>query len=361
MMRAGLHILLLASGSVAACALAAPSLAQSAMHDHSAHTPTKKVEGEERVKQAGVQEDAHDTHQGHEMPAEGAMDHGQMDHGEMDMDAPGQGMEHSMHGAGMDANMSGTMAMVPGAVSDVPGNAPPPPIPTDHAADRYFDMSRMSAARQALYGHSNFSTSALLVDRLEYRANEGDGGYAWEVQAWFGDDIDRLVIDSNADGSLDEAAERIELAAYWRHAIGPWFNLQAGVRHDFRPRHPQRTYALIGVEGLLPYMLEAQAQVFVSEKGDVHARLTTSYEQRITRSLMFEPEAELNVAFQDVPELEIGAGFDSLELSARLLYDRNRSFAPYVGVNWERDLGQTARWSAGPSQVSATLGVRALF
>lgn len=271
--------------------------------------------------------------------------------------------EHAGHSTGAMAEMDHAMqGNTVAPVADQPGNAPPPPVPTDHPADRYFDMSRMSAARMALYGHSQFSTAALLVDRLEYRANKGKGGYAWEAQAWFGGDIDRFVIDSNGEGSLGEAAERIELDAYWRHAIGPWFNMQAGLRHDFRPGDPQRSYALIGVEGLAPYMIETQGQIMVSEKGDVHARASASYEQRITRSLMVEPEAEVNFAFQDVPELQVGAGFESLGLSARLLYDRNRSFAPYLGVNWERSLGKTARWSDDDiSQVSATIGVRALF
>jgi copper resistance protein B len=158
-----------------------------------------------------------------------------------------------------------------------------------------------------------------------------------------------------------ERAERIELNVYWRHALDPWFNLQLGMRQDFRP-DPQRTYALVGIEGLAPYWFELQGQLLVSNKGDIHARGKAGYTQRITQSLVVEPVAEVDFAFQDVPALGVGAGFERLELGTRLCYERNRSLAPYVGVNWEGGTARIAR-AAGEdvSGVSAVFGVRAMF
>jgi copper resistance protein B len=249
-------------------------------------------------------------------------------------------------------------------VNDEPGHDPAPPAPSDHAADRFFLPAHMAAARAGMLREMRFSTFALQVDRLEYRAARGADGFGWEAQGWYGGDVDRIVVASEGEGSLGQRAERIELAGYWRHAIDPWFNLQLGVRHDFRP-DPQRTYALIGIEGLAPYWFELGAQLLLSDKGDVHARGKAAYQQRITQSLVIEPEAEVDFAFQDVPALEVGSGFERLELGARLRYERNRSLAPYVGVHWERRLGETARLARasgrGASGVSAVFGVRAMF
>lgn len=277
------------------------------------------------------------------------------------------GMDHSMPGmampepppAGHDhAGHSGDSA------ADQPGDAPAPAVPADHAADRFFSAGRMAGSRQAMVGEMRFSTFALQVDRLEYRAAKGADGFGWEGQAWYGGDIDRVVLASEGEGSFGERAERIELNAYWRHALDPWFNLQLGVRHDFRP-DPQRTYALVGIEGMAPYWFDLSGQLLVSNKGDVHARGKAGYQQRITQSLVLEPEAEVDFAFQDVPALNVAAGFERLELGARLRYERNRSLAPYVGVHWERKLGQTARLARaageGTSGVSAVFGVRAMF
>ena len=41
-------------------------------------------------------------------------------------------------------------------------------------------------------------------------------------------------------------------------------------------------------------------------------------------------------------ERGIGSGVNSIELGLRLRYEIRREFAPYIGFNWERKLGQTA-------------------
>ncbi|MCC6941801.1 MAG: copper resistance protein B, partial [Novosphingobium sp.] len=61
------------------------------------------------------------------------------------------------------------------------GSAPPPPVPTDHPADAFWDASRMAKARAALSQEGRFYGNALIGDRLEYRATNGRDGYAWQV------------------------------------------------------------------------------------------------------------------------------------------------------------------------------------
>jgi copper resistance protein B len=211
----------------------------------------------------------------------------------------------------------------------------------------------MAAARADLAREGRFFGNALIVDRLEYRAVRGRDGYGWQGEAWIGADLDKLVIASEGEGAFGETAERIELRALWRHAIAPYFNVEAGVRHDFQPG-PQRTYATFGIDGLAPYWFDVEAQLLVSDKGDVHARFEGSYDLRLTNRLILQPAVELDAAFQDVPELRTGAGFDRLEAGARLRYQITRQLAPYIGVHWERRLGETARLGAlageGPRQ-----------
>ncbi|MYL98355.1 copper resistance protein B [Novosphingobium sp. FGD1] len=297
------------------------------------------------------------------------MDHSTMDHSSMDH----SGMSHSMPDPqgrtsagssehGHDAHAGHVMPSSP--VSDKPGDAPAPPVPTDHSADAFFAPDRMEASRGVMLEEMRFSTFALQVDRLEYRAGKGRGGFGWDWQAWYSGDIDRVVLESEGEGTFGQAAERIELNAFWRHGLDPWFNLQMGVRHDFRP-DPQRTYALLGIEGLAPYWFELEGQLLVSDRGDVHARGKAAYQQRITQSVVLEPELEVDMAMQDVPELQVGAGFERLELGGRLRYERNRSLAPYVGVHWERKLGKTARLARSSGEnasgISAVFGMRAMF
>ena len=94
-------------------------------------------------------------------------------------------------------------------------------------------------------------------------------------------------------------------------------------------------------------------------------RIEGYYDQRITQRLILQPRAELNLAAQDVPENGIGAGLSDIELGLRLRYETAREFAPYVGVSWDRKLGDTADFAraAGedPSSTSLVLGIRAWF
>ena len=268
-----------------------------------------------------------------------------------EMDHSAHQMNHSQHGQ--------TDAAEPA----IPA-APAPPPAADNAADRFYPADRMAKARAALLKEGRFTTLAARIDRLEVRSNKGKDGYAWEGEAWYGGDIDRIVIASEGEGSFGEVPEQAELRAVWRHALDPWWNLQMGVRHDVRP-DPERSYAVLGVQGLAPYWFEAEGQVFVSNKGDVHLRAAAGYDQRITQRLILEPEFEINAALQDVPELGIGRGIESIELGARLRYEIKREFAPYVGLHWERKLGRTADFARahgeGTGGMSAVFGLRAWF
>ncbi len=265
--------------------------------------------------------------------------------------------DHAQHGAHAPA--------APAAVDEAPvGNAPPPPVPTDHAADRFFPVERMAQARQALLHEGRMTTHAIKIDQLEYRAANGKDGYGWAAEGWYGGDIDKLVIGTEGEGEFGHAPESAELRAVWRHALDPFFNLELGARQDFRP-DPKRTYAVLGIQGLAPYWFEVDAHLFVSNKGDVHLRAGGGYDQRITQVLILEPEIEIDAALQDVPELGIAAGLEKVELGARLRYEISQRFAPYVGVHWERKLGGTADLAraAGEkrSAVSAVFGIRTWF
>ncbi len=265
-----------------------------------------------------------------------------------------QGMDHSAHAsprAGASAN-------------EEVGSAPPPPIPTDHPADVFWDASRMAKARAALSQEGRFNGTAMIADRMEYRANKGGDGYAWQVMGWVGGDIDRLAVETEGEGAFGDALETGEVRAAWRHAFDPWWNFELGARQDFGAG-PDRTYGVIGIEGLAPYWFEVGAHAFVSNKGDVHFRLEAEHDMRLTQRLILQPSIEIDAAAQSVPELGIGAGFEKVELGARLRYEFVREFAPYVGVHWERKLGETARLSRmvgePTSSVSAVIGIRAWF
>ncbi|MBL8651235.1 MAG: copper resistance protein B [Sphingopyxis sp.] len=133
---------------------------------------------------------------------------------------------------------------------------------------------------------------------------------------------------------------------------------------DIAP-NPSRTYAAIGIEGVAPYWLRLEGSAFVSTKGDVHLRAEGSHDHRIIQRLIVQPRFEASPAAQDVPELGIGAGLSDVELGLRFRHEIVPEFAPYVGVEHARKIGDTARFARtmgeGVGGTSFVAGVRLWF
>jgi copper resistance protein B len=251
-----------------------------------------------------------------------------------------------------------------GAVAEI-GTTPAPAPPNDHAADALFDPVTMAESRKALrHENGGLSNRLILFNLAEYRARRGADGYRWEGEGWFGGDINRLVIKTEGEGSFGGATEQAEFQLLYGRAISPYFNIEAGIRYDVKP-DPSRGYAVIGVEGIAPYWFDLSTQLFLSNKGDVLARVEGSYDQRITQKLILQPRAELNFAAQDVSETGVGSGLSDVELGLRLRYEIKREFAPYAGVEWAKKVGQTARLSRGSGEdadvVNFVAGIRFWF
>lgn len=238
--------------------------------------------------------------------------------------------------------MSNMPAMAAPSGTDLPaGNSPPPPLPTDHAADRVYDPAAMAMGRHHLGTfHGNQKLFQLINNIMEYQGRKGRDGYEWDSQAWYGGDINRLWLKSEGDGAFGKSLERAEVQALYSHALDPYFNLQAGVRYDFKP-NPSRVYATVGIEGLAPSFFEVEGALFLSNKGEVMARGEAWYDQRITQRLILQPRTEFNLAAQNSRDIGVGAGLSDAEIGVRLRYDISRQFAPYVGVQYRRAFGRT--------------------
>jgi copper resistance protein B len=224
------------------------------------------------------------------------------------------------------------------------------------------EMAHARHHLQHMHGGGQFYQ--VMLNLAEYRILRGRDSYHWDAEAWYGGDINRLWLKSEGEGEFGGSLARAEVQALLSHAVGPYFNLQGGLRYDVRPG-PSRAYAAIGFEGLAPGFFEVEGFLFFSDKGDLLARAEAYYDQRITQRLILQPRVELNFAAQDVPANRIGAGLSDAELGLRLRYDIRREFAPYLGIAYERAFGDTARYRrlAGEDRGGWTfvLGARTWF
>ena len=206
-----------------------------------------------------------------------------------------------------------------------------------------------------------------LMDQLESRfALTGSDSLQFNGFGWLGGDYNRIWIKPEGTKVYDGPWEDVDFQLLYGRLIAPFWDLQAGVRY-FQPSSdgPARASAVLGVQGLAPYWFDVEAAAFISNRGEVSARLELEYELLLTQRLILQPRLEMNVAVQEVKELGIGSGVNDLELGLRLRYEIRREFAPYIGVAWTSKFGQTADFARAQGdavrQFNFVVGIRFWF
>jgi copper resistance protein B len=296
----------------------------------------------------------HDAHQHHSAPDPTPVEAPPSDpHAGHDM----HGMDHHAMGHESPADTSPGPAMETPPPADA-GSGPP------RAADAIWGADAMTASRRDLQQtHGDYPLFWFQADRAELQIRKGAEGYLWDVQGYYGGVTSRFWFKSEGEGSFGEAIEDAEVQGLYSRAIAPFFDVQVGVRQDLEG--PQTTHAVIGIQGLAPYLFDVDAALFLSHRGDVTARIEAELDQRITQSLILQPRAEVTLAVQDSRRLSVGAGLDSIELGVRLRYEIIREFAPYIGVEHGWRVGQSADFArAAGEDTSVThfvIGVRFWF
>ena len=203
----------------------------------------------------------------------------------------------------------------------------------------------------------------VLFNQLDWRDAEGADTLAWDAQAYYGGDVNKLWLKTEgerASGATRDA--RAELL--WDRIFSRWWSAQAGIRHDFG-EGPSREWLAVGVQGLAPYFFEIEAAAYFGDAGRTAARFKVEYELLFTQRLILQPELELNVYGKDDPANRIRSGFSDAQLALRLRYEIRREIAPYIGIAWVRRLGRTADLArasgADPGELQALAGIRVWF
>jgi copper resistance protein B len=214
--------------------------------------------------------------------------------------------------------------------------SPGPVLPAITDADR-------QAAFPDLRGHPAHDraiNSFVLIDKLEWQDAQGGGALSWDANGWIGGDIDRLWF--RAEGErVDSRTESSETHLLWGRHFSRWWDFVAGARHDFQPG-PSQSWAAIGVQGVAPYHFEIEATAYLGEGGQTAARFEAEYELLLTNRLILQPLIELDIYGKNDDRRGIGSGISSAEAGLRLRYEIRREIAPYIGLTWERKLGNTA-------------------
>jgi copper resistance protein B len=203
----------------------------------------------------------------------------------------------------------------------------------------------------------------VVLDQLEYRDGEGTRSAAWDAQARYGNDYDKVELRTEGGWtSGSEAQGRADLL--WDRIVSRWWSVQAGGRYDFGAG-PGRGWAALGVAGTAPEWIDTEATAYLGDSGAVAARLKMETDLLLTQRLVLQPEFELNAYSRPDVARARGAGLSDLSTGLRLRYRVRREVAPYVGIAWTRRFGATAQLLRDqdivPNALQWTAGIRVLF
>jgi copper resistance protein B len=292
-----------------------------------------------------------------------SMDHSKMDHRKMEHGAMGnepiseqadmQGMDHSkMDHSAMGHESMSEQADMQGMDHSAMAKQSDTPSPDARDPHAYSDGLTLDSGAFALPGPRQLKMAdehafwTVLFDRFEYAdgLSKGAGNATqYDMQGWYGSSYDRLVVKSEGE-IVDNKLEGSENQILWGHAISTFWDTQVGVRFD-TSEGPSRQWLSFGLQGLAPYWFEVSASLAVGAEGRSVVDLAAEYELLITQRLVLQPRVVMSAYGKDDPENGVGKGLSSLTAGLRLRYEFTRQFAPYVGVEWTGQYGNTADFS----------------
>jgi copper resistance protein B len=202
-------------------------------------------------------------------------------------------------------------------------------------------VSPAAANAQALSGD---------IDKFEYRL-DGSRHLLFDGSLSYGGETDGINAKLVIGGSVDRKIDQIQGELAYSRAIGKGFNLEAGLRHEFRSEG-HLSYVVVGFSGEPKPGLTLESYAVASRKGDLFGEFKFVFDQPLNNRVTVQPRLAFNMAAQDVPDQVIARGLSAGELGIRLRYEMGRPAAPYIGISHERLLGRTARFARKAGEVS---------
>lgn len=196
-----------------------------------------------------------------------------------------------------------------------------------------------------------------LVDKFEV-TNQQDNPKVWELDFWVMQDIQRIVFSSEGETVNGETESENRLV--YGHGIAPYWDVQFGLGYDTHANQ-SHNWGVIGISGMAPYFFETNLHALIDSDGNLGLRASSEVEWLITQRLILVPEISASAYSGDIANMKIGSGLSSAGLGVRLKYEIERKFAPYIGVQWSKNFGNTAKFTHFDQDTYLVAGIRLWF
>ncbi len=257
------------------------------------------------------------------------------------------------------ADETSSMNMVP-----MQGGSPPPDARDPLASSDGYEYRGMAGWEKT----DEITISKIIVDQLEYRKGDKENIQRWDMQGWRGTDYNKFWIKTEGELAVGKSEGELELQTLYSRAVSAYWDLQLGARADRfygGGRSDDRYFVVIGFQGLAPYWFDVEPALFVDDDGNLSARLTATYDLLLTQRLVLQPRMEVNLSANKVPTFGVGKGLNDLQIGFRLRYEFKRKIAPYIGVAWQKQYADTAKFTSADGGIvedaKIVVGIRLWF
>jgi len=162
---------------------------------------------------------------------------------------------------------------------------------------------------------------------------------SWDANAFIGYSLEKIYLYSEGERAKHNRTES-ENQLVFSHAISPYWDVQFGFAYDTTSEN-QYNWGVVALSGLSPYFFEIRAALLIGKDENFGVRFDADYEALITQKLILTPSISTELYSKDIPKMELGKGLSNIMLRLRLRYEIIREFAPYIGVEWNKNYGTT--------------------
>jgi len=204
--------------------------------------------------------------------------------------------------------------------------------------------------------------AGLWMDRFELVDHENGEGAELEGFAWLGNSYRRLLLQAQIE-TVEGEVEEGEVDLLYSHAVSPFWNIRAGLHRSFG-ESADRDWVAIGIKGLAPYWFEVDTALHLGDNGHAALDLEVEYELLLTQRLVLQPRIDVLAFSETDVRRGHGSGLSTIKAGARLRYEFDRQFGPYLGVERVSRFGETADLLPSGSSRTEThwvLGLRFWF
>lgn len=193
-------------------------------------------------------------------------------------------------------------------------------------------------------GGGDILRASVMVDNLEYQYADTKT-ISWDTYGYIGYDINKIYIYSEGEKQDGVSGSASENQLVYSRAIAPNWDVQFGIGYDKTEEGENNTWGVIALSGMAPYFFETRAFLLFDNNGNIGFRTEAEYEALFTQKLILTSSVALAAYTKNDAQMEIGSGLSNLTLGTRLRYEFTRKFAPYVGIEWSKNFGNTEEFT----------------